>query len=89
MERKAAKGGWTVGRPPFGYQLEIGPDGKKTGYLAPGEHAALVAIIFDLYRHQCLGARAIANWLNDNGHRTRNDKPWGHVAVLDILRNRV
>lgn len=47
----------TTGRPLFGYTLEIGPDGKKTGYLAPDRHEPLVAIIFDLYRHQCLGAR--------------------------------
>lgn len=89
MERKAARGGWTVGPPPFGYDLETGPNGKKTGFLTPNEHAPLVAMIFDLYRHQCLGARAIANWLNERGHRTRKGRPWSHVAVLTILRNRV
>jgi DNA invertase Pin-like site-specific DNA recombinase len=89
MERKTAKGGWTVGPPPFGYALEVGSDGKKTGFLTPNDHAPLVSVIFDLYRHQCLGARAIANWLNDQGHRTRNGRPWSHVAVLTILRNRV
>ncbi len=89
MERKAAKGGWTVGPPPFGYALETGPDGKKTGFLVPNEHAPLVGVIFDLYRRKCLGARAIANWLNDQGHRTRKGRRWSHVAVLAILRNRV
>jgi len=89
MERKAAKGGWTVGPPPFGYALETGPDGKKTGFLVPNEHAPLVRVIFDLYRRKCLGARAIANWLNDQGHRTRKGRRWSHVAVLAILRNRV
>jgi len=89
MERKAAKGGWTVGPPPFGYTLEIGSDGKKTGFLTPNDHAPLVGVIFDLYRRKCLGARAIANWLNDQGHRTRKGRRWSHVAVLAVLRNRV
>jgi site-specific DNA recombinase len=89
MERKAAKGGWTVGPPPFGYDLEVGSDGKKTGFLVPNKHAPLVRVIFDLYRRKSLGARAIANWLNDQGHRTRNGRRWSHVAVLTVLRNRV
>src|ERR687884_161646 len=35
-----------------------------------------------------MGARAIANWLNEHGHRTKAGRPWGHMAVLTVLRNR-
>jgi site-specific DNA recombinase len=88
MERKAARGGWTAGSHPFGYSPEIRPDNTKTGFLVPNEHAALVPIIFDLYGRRNLGARAIADWLNQRGHRTRKHKPWNHKAVLQVLRNR-
>lgn len=58
-------------------------------HFIPNKHAQLVRVIFDHYRRKCLGARSIANWLNEQGHRTRNDKRWSHVAVLTVLRNRV
>jgi site-specific DNA recombinase len=31
----------------------------------------------------------MATWLNQHGHRTKAGKPWGHMAVLTVLRNRV
>jgi len=43
----------------------------------------------DHYANARLGAHAIATWLNRHGHRTRVGKPWGHMAVLTVLRNRV
>jgi len=88
MERKAARGGWTAGSHPFGYSPETRPDGTRTGFLVPNQHASLVAIIFELYGRRNLGAHAIAHWLNQQGHRTRNHKPWNHKAVLQLLRNR-
>ena len=44
MERKAARGGWTVGGRPFGYRVDT-----ETGFLTvePSE-APLVPVIFDL-----------------------------------------
>lgn len=33
-----------------------------------------------------LSLRAIASRLNDEGHRTRTDKPWGSVQVMLMLR---
>jgi site-specific DNA recombinase len=83
MERAAARGGWSGGPHPFGYTSQ-----PKTSYLVPGEHAPLVAVMFDLYGHKRLGARAIANWLNQQGYRTSRDRPWSHEAVLTVLRNR-
>jgi len=36
-----------------------------------------------------LGTRAVANWLNSHGHRTRLGRPWSQVTVFDVLRNPV
>jgi site-specific DNA recombinase len=84
MERKAARGAWTVGSIPFGYLTD-----PETGFLVPvPSQAPLVPIVFDLYGNKRLGARNIAMWLNERGHRTRPGRPWGHTAVLTVLRNR-
>jgi site-specific DNA recombinase len=84
MERKAARGAWTVGSIPFGYTAD-----PETGFLVPLPlHAPLVAIMFDLYANQRLGARNIAGWLNQRGHRTRQGRRWSHTSVLTVLRNR-
>ncbi len=82
MERKAARGGWCVGPPPFGYQID-------DGVLAVNEsEAPLVPLMFDLYAMKRLGTRAVANWLNDAGHRSRSGRAWSHTAVTTVLRNR-
>jgi site-specific DNA recombinase len=83
MERKAARGEWTAGSPPFGYSTD------GTGHLVVDEVTSpLVAVIFDLYARQKKGAHTIAAWLNERGHRTRAGRPWSHTAVLTVLRNR-
>jgi site-specific DNA recombinase len=84
MERKAARGEWTAGGPPFGYRLD-----SATGFLVVAEdEAPLVPIVFDLYLTRRMGARSIANWLNERGHRTKYGKPWSHMSVLTMLRDR-
>ena len=61
LERKAARGEWAAGRPPFGYRIDA-----ASGHLVTAdEEAALVRVTFDLYLSRRLGARAVANWLND------------------------
>lgn len=90
MERKAAKGQWVAGRYPFGYTV---PERKKgddsPNHLVVDEtRAPLVPVIFDLYVRKRMGAHAVANWLNDNGHRTRDGGLWSHMAVLRVLHNR-
>lgn len=85
MERKAASGLWTGGHPPHGYQ----PDAESGFLVVREDEAHLIPVIFDLYVNKRLGAKAIANWLNERGHRTRQGRPWGHMAVLSIISNRV
>ena len=84
MERKAARGEWTAGGPPVGYEID-----SATGYLrVKQDEAALVPVIFDLYLRRRLGAKAVAGRLNERGHRTKYGRPWNHMAVLTVLRNR-
>jgi site-specific DNA recombinase len=85
MERKAAKGGWNGGGVPLGYRVN-----SETGCLeVEPAQAPLVPIIFDLYLNKRLGARNVANWLNEHGYRTRSGKPWSFKLLFTILRNRV
>jgi site-specific DNA recombinase len=83
MERKATKGGWTNGPPPYGYRI-------NGDYLQPQpDEALLVAAIFDRYTRGLMGAQAIARSLNDHGHHNRSGRRWSHMSVLKVLRNRV
>jgi site-specific DNA recombinase len=85
MERKASRGGWCGGSRPFGYVSD-----SDTGFwLAKEDEAPLVPLIFDRYAHGREGARSVAMWLNEAGHRTRAGKPWSHTSVLTLLRNPV
>ena len=84
MERKAARGGWNGGSVPWGYRFN-----RDTGFLeVHADGAPLVSVMFDLYLNNWLGAANIANWLNEQGHRTRGGKPWSFKLVLTVLRNR-
>jgi site-specific DNA recombinase len=85
MERKAAKGLWTGGTRPYGYQVDKQLDRMVPD---PGE-AATVQQIFDLYTSRRLGTQAIATHLNQQGSRTRQGKPWSQRAVEITLTNRV
>jgi site-specific DNA recombinase len=88
MERKAARGEWCGGYRPYGYQVRKTTDTTHIVVPHPDE-APTVPVIFDHYANQRLGCRAIATWLNDQGHRTKAGKPWGQTAVRTVLRNRV
>src|SRR6266545_4796091 len=88
MERKAARGEWCGGYRPYGYQVRTTADKTHVLHPHPAE-APLVPVIFDHYANHRLGAHAIATWLNGHGHRTEAGKPWGHMAVRTVLRNRV
>ncbi|MHB8398623.1 MAG: recombinase family protein [Candidatus Limnocylindrales bacterium] len=84
MERKASRGEWTGGTPPYGY---LKPPG--TSVLAPDPATAPVAVaIFRRYVETREGGRAIAAWLDGQGVRTRTGGRWSTSSVLDLLRNR-
>ena len=84
MERATAKGRWTFGTCPFGYQID--PD-TRTLVPHPDEMAVVVEI-FRLYTRARLGTRAIAARLNEHGQRSRRGKAWSHKTIGDVLTNR-
>ncbi len=84
MERKAARGEWCGGSRPYGYLID-----SDTGHLVPkADEVPVVKAIFDRYTRGRLGLKSVANWLNERGHRTKAGRPWNHMAVLTVLRNR-
>jgi site-specific DNA recombinase len=85
MERKAAKGRWTLGTTPYGYTIEP----TDHVLVRHRDEAAVVVEIFRLYTYRRLGTRAIATRLNERGLRRRSGRPWSHKTVADVLVNRV
>ncbi len=84
MERKAARGEWCGGTPPYGYRKPRG-----TSILEPDPATApVVASIFRRYVETREGGRQIAAWLDGQGVRTRTGGRWSTTSVLDLLRNR-
>jgi site-specific DNA recombinase len=84
MERKAARGEWMGGSLPFGYRL----DAERRHLEPDATEAPVVREIFERYAERLEGSSALASWLSERGHRTKNDKPFNPQAVLTILRNR-
>jgi site-specific DNA recombinase len=85
MERKAANGKWKGGKRPFGYRMD---PATHTLVTDPAE-SVIVRLIFDLYTRDRIGSRAIANILNERGHRTTSGGRWSGHQVLRALNNRV
>jgi site-specific DNA recombinase len=48
----------------------------------------VVRYIFRLYLSEGLGIRLISRRLNEEGLRTRRNRPWSMVSIRDLLRNR-
>ena len=81
MRAKAAQG-LGLGKPPYGYRIDV------DGQFRPVEaEAPVVSAMFERYVSHEGGVRSIATWLNDSGHRTRRGQRWSMVTVRDILRN--
>ncbi len=85
MERKAAKGKWKGGRRPFGYR----PDPSTQVLVVEESEAAIVRAVFALYTADKLGTRAVAEVLNDRGHRTTNGGKWSGYQITRMLTNRI
>lgn len=82
MRRKAVRGE-VLGRPPYGYRV-----GDRNRLEPVQEEAVVVRYIFRLYLQEGLGIRLIARRLNEEGLKTRHNRPWSMVSIRDILRNR-
>src|SRR5688572_3531937 len=82
LRRKAVRGE-VLGRPPYGYKV-----GPRNRLEVVDDEAVVVRYIYRLYLHEGLGIRLIARRLNEEGLRTRRNRPWSMVSIRDILRNR-
>jgi site-specific DNA recombinase len=82
LRRKAVRGE-VLGRPPYGYRV-----GPKNRLEVVDDEAVVVRYIFRLYLHEGIGIRLISRRLNEEGLRTRRNRPWSMVSIRDILRNR-
>lgn len=82
LRRKAVRGE-VLGRPPYGYTV-----GPRNRLEVVDDEAVVVRYIYRLYLHEGLGIRLIARRLNEEGLRTRRNRPWSMVSIRDILRNR-
>ena len=77
---KASAGGYSGGRAPFGYQIEHGQ------MVINEEEAEIVRIIFQQYWD---GKRMlhIAEWLNDNGYKSRSGGKFYASNIKAIIEN--
>jgi site-specific DNA recombinase len=82
LKRKAMRGE-VLGRPPYGYKV-----GARNRLEVVDDEAVVVRYIFRLYLSEGLGIRLISRRLNEEGLRTRRNRPWSMVSIRDILRNR-
>ena len=97
MKENARQGFWNGARPPFGYRTieaeRRGAKIKKRLEIDPVE-ASQVELIFKLlvggHEGQApMGVKAVANWLNGKGYRTRQGGMWSIGTLYQLLTNPV
>jgi site-specific DNA recombinase len=95
LSQMNSSGQFTGGTIPYGYKL-VDTDikhPKKDKMIKDLEvdenESKLIKIIFDLVIDKGFGATRIAQWLNQNGYKTRNGSPWRHNYISRILRNKI
>lgn len=81
MNENALKALHNGGVPPLGFDV----NDDKTYRLNPAE-AQSVRMIFEMYANG-YGYGAIANTLNDQGFKTKLNRPFGKNSIFEILRN--
>ena len=86
------EGHFKGGSAPYGYTLvKSGRYNKKRHELydlkVNETEAIVVKLIFDKYTSEGYGTWRIANYLNNNGYRTRKGKNWHQASVRGILGN--
>ncbi len=83
-QRRAMRGEYVGGRPPYGYDLVPGE-----GLVVNEAEARVVKRIFDLYANAGLGYTRIARRLYEEGARRRCGNPWGSSTVMRVVKNPV
>lgn len=82
---KARKGEHAVGQIPTGYKLIV--DGNKKILEKDDKEAEVVRLIFKLREEEGMSYREIANYLNDHGYRSKNNKKFIHTSIRRIYTN--
>lgn len=92
MRENAERGHHNGGRTPSGYRVErtTNGSGREHAQLVPGpdEEVQVVRDIFEMATDLGLGARTIANRLNERGTPAPRTKHWARSTVHAILNNR-
>jgi DNA invertase Pin-like site-specific DNA recombinase len=83
LQEKAYDGGWTGGRPPFGWQIKFKGVKRESTLEVNEDEADIVRMVVGMLR--TLRFSEIARRLNADGERTRSGKLWTYAN----LRNRI
>jgi site-specific DNA recombinase len=93
MQENARQGFWNGSKAPYGYAVvdaeQRGAKTKKRLAIDPVE-AEVVRLMFRLFREGDgtsgpMGVKAVTNWLNERGYRTRVGARWGIGPLHQIL----
>lgn len=87
---EAVKLGFHVsGKPPYGYDLKpVMYKGKKRSKLVENKYESkIIKIIFQKYLDNNMGFKNIALYLNEQGHKTRNNKLFTPQLINKIAKN--
>lgn len=83
--RSAAMKGSKIGKAPYGYRRARRRD--EVVWEQEPRQATAVREMYRLAVEENLGYKAIAEWLQANGHPTRAGRPWASFTLQRILRN--
>ncbi len=86
LKRRFREGTWTGGKPPYGFRIVDGPDGRRRLAIDPNE-ADVVRFVFRTYLAEAVGFKELARRLKGRGAATREGAPWSFTTVRSILTN--
>lgn len=75
---KASQGGYAYDSPAFGQQ-------SVEGELVPSDDEQQVVEIIRRHHKSGKSLRAIAQYLNENGYKSKRGKDWQHTSVKTVL----
>jgi site-specific DNA recombinase len=84
LREKAKLGEWCGGRIAEGYIMD-----KDNKLLVDQDRRHIVEIIFDLYVNKGLGTTKIAESLNKQGIKNKDNRPWNQLKISRIIKNQI
>lgn len=77
---KAEKGGYAYGKPAYGWKSNENKELEKD------ESEQKIIEIIRKHKKSGKSLRKIADYLNQNGYKTKQGKDWGHTSVNSVLK---